>query len=75
MNPNRRKRLLGLLKEVEEIRSQVETIRDEEDEARDNMPENLQGSDRFVNSEESSEALSTAEDYLNDAASAIEEAI
>lgn len=75
MNPNRRKRLLGLLKEVEEIRSQIETIRDEEDEARDNMPENLQETERFVNSEESSEALSTAEDYLNEAASAIEEAI
>lgn len=75
MNPNRRKRLLGLLKEVEEIRSQIETIRDEEDEARDNMPENLQETERFVNSEESSEALSTAEDYLNDAASAIEAAI
>ncbi len=75
MNPNRRKRLLGLLKEVGEIRSQIETIRDEEDEARDNMPENLQETERFVNSEESSEALSTAEDYLNEAASAIEEAI
>ena len=48
---------------------------DEEDEARDNMPESLQESDRYTQSEEASEALCSAINSLAEASSALEEVV
>lgn len=74
MNNNRRKRLAAILESVEDLKAQLEEIRDEEQDAFENMPYNLQESERGQQMEE---AISRMEDAISDfdeAASGIEEA-
>ena len=68
MNKPRRKNLQVLLDQLAEIRDTLEAIKDEEEEYRDNMPENLQGSERY-------EKADTVCDDLCDAVSNLEEVI
>ena len=68
MNKPRRKYLQVLLVQLTEIRDTLEAIKDEEEEYRDNMPENLQGSERY-------EKADTVCDDLCDAVSNLEEVI
>ena len=82
MNAARRKRLSiakRRLKDVccilREVRDTVSSICEEEDEARDNMPENLTYSERYEKSEECSEAMEDAIESIGDAISSIESAI
>lgn len=72
MNIKRRKRLREILTTITDVSSEIETLRDEEDEARDNMPESFQDTDRYSESEEASDAMDSAIDSLNDAATSIE---
>ena len=51
----------------------LSSIRDEEDEARDNMPENLQDSDKYSESEECSDKMQDALDSGEEAVSVLEE--
>lgn len=44
----------------------VETCKDEEEEYRDSIPENLQGSDRYASSDEACDNLEQAYDYLEE---------
>lgn len=88
MNKARRKALLDLKERIESLQSDVydvlnalETFKDEEQEYLDNMPDNLQGSEKYEKAEEAvsnlEEAYSTLEDItssLGEAASGIEEA-
>ncbi len=46
MNKERRKALLDIMVQLEELKSSIEEIQ-EEDESRENMPENLQGTERY----------------------------
>lgn len=46
MNKSRRARIAALADRVAELLSEVETIRDEEQEAFDNLPESLQNAER-----------------------------
>jgi len=46
MNKIRRKKLQQILDQIEEMHSLLEEILEEEEEALDNIPENLQGSER-----------------------------
>lgn len=69
MNAHRRKALEKLSSELEtlvaliaDIRSELETIRDEEQEYMDNMPESFQGSEKY---EVASQAVSTMEDAIS----------
>ena len=75
MDKTRRDRLRAVRREVERARSALESIREEEDEVRGNIPENLQYSDRYEESEKCSEAMEEAESYLADAIKSIEEAL
>lgn len=82
MNGRRRAKLkearAGLLEvrtKLGQIRDEIDLIRDEEDDARENMPENLQYSERYVASEDSSRAMENAASYINDAIVSIDEAI
>ena len=59
MNAARRKLIVESLSKVEEILSVLEGVRDDEQEAYDNMPESLQQAER---GEQSSEAISHLED-------------
>lgn len=68
MNATRRNRLNGAIKLLNEATSIVDSVADQEGDAMDNMPENLQESERFA-------AMEEAVDLLNDATTAIGEAI
>ena len=52
MNKQRRKNLASTLDLIEQILSTVEIVKDEEQEAFDNMPENIQCSERGETMEE-----------------------
>lgn len=67
-----RKRLDELVSEVESVRSDVEYIQWEEEEYRDNMPENLQGSERYDRADDACTNLSDAVDALNDMIGALD---
>lgn len=68
MNKIRRKELQSTIDQLIELMSSLEDLQAEEEEYRDNMPENLWGSDRY---EKAGEAISNMED----AVSSLEEAI
>lgn len=53
----------------------LEDVANEEEEMRDTMPENLQGSDRYCDSEEASDYMEQALSAMDDIASSIEDAI
>jgi hypothetical protein len=60
---------------IEKARLIVENCRDEEQDVYDNMPENLQGSERGQKVEAASDALSEAIDSLETAESACDTAM
>ena len=45
MNNNRRKEIRNVIEQLESIQTQIENIRDDEQDCIDNMPENLQESE------------------------------
>ena len=75
MNKDRRARLRAVRNKLNDAREEVVAIRDEEDETRDNMPENLAYSERYERSEECSGAMDAAIDSIDEAIGSIEEAI
>ncbi len=74
MNKLRRKALQEVFDKLSDLREQVETIMQEEDESRENMPENLQGSERYEQSETASYSIDEAIEYLSSACDSIESA-
>lgn len=73
MNKERRERLQRISGLICEARELLETVRDDEQEAFDNMPENLQGSERgeqmeewICTMEEAIDSLSDIEDNIDD---------
>ena len=67
-----RKKIDELVSEVESVKSDVEDIQWEEEEYRDNMPENLQGSERYDKADETCTNLSDAVDALDDMIGALD---
>lgn len=67
MNNKRRKEIQEAITELEELKSIVESIRDEEQEIVDNMPENLQSSERYEIAEAAAENLDNACTSLDEA--------
>ena len=51
MNKNTRKQLKTLIKSLESIKTELEEISEEEQEKLDNIPENLQSSERYERAE------------------------
>ncbi len=47
MNKPRRKTLKELSNQLSDVRDTLEMVKDEEEEYRDNIPENLQGSEKY----------------------------
>lgn len=64
MNNKRRKALDVLISKIEEIQVEIEEIKDEEQEAFDNLPESLQGADK-------GETMSTAIGKIEEAYSSL----
>lgn len=69
MNAQRRKQLAEAVAKLEEARTLIEIVRDEEQDAFDNMPEGLQTGER---GEKMESAISRMEDVLNDLESAVD---
>ena len=73
MNKARRKRLQEILNQIEVLQMDVDTVRDEEQDAYDNLPESIQYSERgeqmqeYANQiEEAYQSLQEAIDTLTD---------
>lgn len=62
MNADRRKRIAALTAELERIKEDIEALRDEEQEAFDNLPENFQEGERGERMETAIENLDYAAD-------------
>ena len=75
MNKIRRKALQEIYDKLSDLREELEAIKDEEDESRENMPENLQGSERYEQSETASGNIDEATEYLSSACDSIESAM
>jgi hypothetical protein len=75
MNKARRNKLNTLISTLESAASDIEALRDEEQEAFDNMPEGLQQSDRGQRMLEIICSLDEAFDSAENAKDAIDEAI
>ena len=74
MNKNRRKQIDGVIADLQEIQGTVESIMNDEEEYRDNIPENLQGSERYERAEEACNYLQEAYDGIDDVIILLEEA-
>lgn len=72
MNKVRRQQLRKWLEDMENIKSELETICSDEEDYFDNMPENLQGSQRGMDAEEAIDQMNEAVSSIEDAISAIE---
>lgn len=75
MNKIRRKNLQAIIDQLEELKSSLEDLQAEEEECRDNIPENMQGSERYEKADEASGNLSGAVDNLEEVISGIKAAI
>ena len=73
MNNKRRKKLEIISIEIEQLNNLIQDIYDEEQECLDNMPDNLQGSDRYNKAEECCEHLEECIDLLSEVVDIIDE--
>jgi len=74
MNAQRRKEIEAVLNELADLRSRVESLHGEEQDAFDNMPEGLQASERGQASESAASALDDALSAFDDIESSLNEA-
>lgn len=75
MNKARRKTLSEAMDLLYRGMSILEGVRDEEQEAFDNIPENLQGSDRYESAEETCDTICEAYDTLEELLENLEEVL
>ena len=75
MNKQRRKELNVIIDKLTELRDLLENLKDEEQDYFDNMPENLQYSERGERAEEAVMSLEEALDNIDSVVESIEEAI
>lgn len=75
MNKERRKSLREIQSKLERLGQDLEVLKEEEEEYRDNMPENLQESDRYQRADEVCDLLQEALESMDNAYQQIEEAV
>ena len=75
MNNIRRKQLAAIMERLEELKSDIELVLEEEQEAMDNVPESLWGSERYERMEEAVSNMEEAVSGLEDVISSIECAV
>lgn len=66
MNKIRRKQINEIIDALEIAMSSIESVRDDEQEYLDNIPENLQGSDRYSIAEDAVDNLDNAYDSIQE---------
>ena len=74
MNKIRRKAIQELKSRSEELMEELDSLKDAEEEYRDNIPENLQGSERYEKAENAVDNLESAYYSLEEVISYLEEA-
>ena len=74
MNKNRRKKIQEVAEQIDLLKGEVEDILSEEEEYRDNIPENMQSSERYDTAEAACDNLQNAVDSIEEALSCLEEA-
>lgn len=72
MNKIRRKSLEEVIAKIQELSEEIESFMADEEEYRDNMPENLQGSERYEKVDEACSAMQDAIDNLEEAVENLE---
>jgi len=74
MNKERRNEISKIMSELEELKSRIDDVLNEEQEAFDNMPESLQSSDRGQVAEEAISYLESAQGAMDEAFENLESA-
>ena len=74
MNANRRERIQKLISQIEGLVQEAAELRDEEQDAFDNMPESLQGSEKGEAASSACDALDTAVSELESAQGSLSDA-
>ena len=75
MNKIRRKSLRDIIDQLEELKGSLEDLQAEEEEYRDNIPENMQSSERYELADAACDSLSDAVENLEEVINSIEAAI
>lgn len=73
MNKVRRKRIDEVISKLQDLQSEINDILEEETDYRDNIPENMQQSERYENAENNCDNLQYASDSIDEAVSYLEE--
>lgn len=73
MNNARRQRIKTILSQIMALTDTLDNIKDYEDDARGNMPENLENSENYIKSEEYSDAIADAISDIKSAVTTLEE--
>lgn len=74
MNKDRRKEIQNIIDKIEDLKEEIENVMNDEQEYIDNMPENLQGSEKCEAAESAVYNMESAYDYLTEACEALETA-
>jgi flagellar biosynthesis chaperone FliJ len=72
MNKLRRKQLDEIIAKIQDISEELESVMNDEEEYRDNMPENLQGSEKYEMADSACGSMQEAIDQLDEAITNIE---
>lgn len=75
MNKDRREQLNKIHAAIEELKGQVEALRDDEQAAFDNIPENMQDSERAIRAMCIIDELDEAASHLDEAMTSIDDAV
>jgi ribosome recycling factor len=75
MNANRRKEIKKLSSQLEDLKMSIESIKDEEQEHLDTMPDSLKEGDKGQSAENAINALTTAMDDVDAVVTQLEEAV
>lgn len=73
MNKERRKRLAEAFEKIGEVKEILESVKDEEQEAYDNLPENFQNGERGEEMQNYIDMIDEAYGYLEDAESVVDQ--
>lgn len=72
MNNKRRKEIKNIINQLNILKDEINNIADDEQDYYDNMPENLQGSERGMVSEDALSNLSDASDSIDEVIECLE---
>lgn len=75
MNNCRRKNIANIIQQLEELKEQITNVISEEQDYYDNIPENLQMSEKAENSQTAISELENAECSIDDAISSLQTAM